>query len=171
MNSRSKARKSDWIGCIDFGTSFSKLAVVRAVPKDELEAGDVKVLAIGDREGFPVANTQLLASSVYIHDQKIVFGEEAEREGIRNADRDHYTFTSLKQYLSTHELSELDAPLPKNIDPTGRYTARIALKLFLAHLLNQAKTVSKAAGCRGRFPCVSRALPGIDAVRRRARRL
>jgi hypothetical protein len=145
MNSRSKAHKSDWIGCIDFGTSFSKLAVVRAVPKDELEAGDIKVLAIGDREGFPVANAQLLASSVYIHDQKIVFGEEAERDGIRNADREHYTFTSLKQYLSTHELSELDAPLPKNIDPTGRYTARIALKLFLAHLLYQAKTVSKVA--------------------------
>lgn len=145
MSSGSKARQSDWIGCIDFGTSFSKLAVVRAVPKDELDAGDIRVLAIGEREGFPVANAQLLASSVYIHDKKIVFGDEAERDGIRNADREHYTFTSLKQYLSTHELSELDVPLPKNIDPTGKYTARKALKLFLAHLLYQAKSVSTAA--------------------------
>jgi hypothetical protein len=170
MNSRSKAHNSDWIGCIDFGTSFSKLAVVRAVPKDELEAGDIKVLAIGDREGFPVANAQLLASSVYIHDQKIVFGEEAERDGIRNADREHYTFTSLKQYLSTHELSELDAPLPKNIDPTGRYTARIALKLFWRTSYIRRKPYRRPQRCRGRFPCVSRAPPGIEAARRSARR-
>ncbi|MGO9475537.1 MAG: hypothetical protein ACLPWS_19350 [Rhodomicrobium sp.] len=142
MNSPDK----DWIGCIDFGTTLSKLAVVRAIPKDELQPGDIATLAIGDREGFLVADGRLLPSSVYIHDDRIVFGVEAERDGIVNSDRDRFAFTSLKQYLSTHDLSELDTPLPKNIDPTGRYTARIALKLFLAHLLRQAGVVAKAAG-------------------------
>jgi molecular chaperone DnaK (HSP70) len=137
---------SDWIGCIDFGTTLSKLAIIRAIPKDALQPGDIAILGIGDREGFPAADGRLLPSSVYIHDDRIVFGVEAERDGIVNADRDRFAFTSLKQYLSTHDLSELDAPLPKNIDPTGRYTARIVLKLFLAHLLYQADVVSKAAG-------------------------
>ncbi len=134
-----------WIGCIDFGTTLSKLAIVRAVPKDELRAGDIAILAIGDRDGFAVADARLLPSCVYIHDDRIVFGVEAERDGIINADRERYAFTSLKQYLSTHDLSELDAPLPANIDPTGLYTARKALKLFLAHLLHQASIVSQAA--------------------------
>ncbi len=119
-----------WIGCIDFGTTLSKLAIVRALPKDELRPGDIAILAIGDREGFAV------------DDDRIVFGVEAERDGVLNADRERFAFTSLKQYLSTHHLSELDAPLPASIDPTGRYTARMALKLFLAHLLHQASIVS-----------------------------
>ena len=136
-------RNSSWIGCIDFGTTLSKLAIVRARPRDKLEAGDIKIFAIADRKRFPVGDARLLPSSVFIHNDAIVFGAEAEDAGNKSSDR--YTFTSMKQYLSTHDLTELDVPLPENIDPTGDYTARIALELFLAHLLMQANIVAKVA--------------------------
>jgi len=148
------------------------MAVVRAVPKDELTQGDIAILAIGDREGF-IGNGMLLPSSVYIHDDRIVFGIEAERDGIIASDRNRFAFTSLKQYLSTHDFSELDDLLPSNIDPTGIYTPRKALKLFLAHLLHQAGVVAKAAGVPWPIPLRiarpawdrSRAVQGETALR------
>jgi len=73
-----------------------------------------------------------------------VFGSEAERDGSANSN--YLAFSSFKQYLSLHDLSELDGGLPKNVDPTESYTPRIAITLFLAHLLRQASIVAGAAG-------------------------
>lgn len=144
MKTRKAKNTKDWIACIDFGTTLSKVAVVRAIPREKLKSSDVVILGIAERPGVPVDDGKLLPSSVFIHSDRIVFGSEAELNGITNSN--YLTFTSIKQYLSLHHLSELDELLPDEFDQTKRYTPRMAITLFLAHLLHQAGVVAAAAG-------------------------
>jgi len=138
-------RNSDWTGCIDFGTAMSKAAVVRRKSRKSLTSADVAALAIGDRDGVASRNKLLLPSIIYVTDQAVLFGEEAQTAAIRGERLDREAFVSPKQYLSTREPEELDEPLNSKIDPTGAYTARQLLALFLAHLLVQAGRAAKAA--------------------------
>ncbi len=93
---------------------------------------------------------------------KIGGKSEAERDG--NASPNYLAFTSFKQYLSLHDLSELDGLLPKNLDRTERYTPRIAITLFLAHLLHQASIAAGAAGVPWPVP-IRMARPAWDRSR------
>jgi molecular chaperone DnaK (HSP70) len=136
-------RNSDWTGCIDFGTAMSKAAVVRRKPRKSLTSADVAALAIGERDGVASRNRLLLPSIVYVTDQAVVFGEEAQTAAIRGERLDREAFVSPKQYLSTREAEELDEPLKSKIDPTGAYTARQLLALFLAHLLGDKLSAAK----------------------------
>lgn len=132
-------RNSEWIGCLDFGTALSKVAMVRRKPRSELTAGDVWPLAIARREHVEVKNHLLLPSLVYITDDgHVLFGDEAGKAAEHGLRSERQAFVSPKQYLSTHELEELDEPLEPSIDPTRRFTPRALLALFLAHLLVQA---------------------------------
>jgi len=132
-------RNRGWIGCIDFGTAMSKAAVVRRKPRTELTNADVKPLAIGARDGLGSRhNLLLLPSVVYVGDHALLFGEEAENAAIRGERRGRQAFVSPKQYLSTRDAEAFDEILDREIDPTGTYTARQLLALFLAHLLVQA---------------------------------
>lgn len=139
-------RDKTWIGCIDFGTAMSKMAVVRAVRRDDLRQDDVVPLAIAVREGVTARHPLLLPSMLYIHDDRVVFGQEAENDERRGRIRDRQAFKSLKQYLSTHSFEELDDALPKEIDPTGLYSPRLAIELFLAHILERAGHCANLAG-------------------------
>jgi hypothetical protein len=138
-------RNSDWTGCIDFGTAMSKAAVVRRKPRQSLTSTDVAALAIGERDGVASRNRLLLPSIVYVTDQAVLFGEEAQAAAIRGERLDREAFVSPKQYLSTREPEELDERLNSRIDPTGAYTPRQLLALFLAHLLVQAGRAAKKA--------------------------
>lgn len=135
-------RHTDWIGCIDFGTALSKVAVVKAVARDDLTQDCIRPLPVGLREGFQPRSPFLCPSIVFIHDDRTVFGLEAETDARRGQIRGRQAFASLKQHLSTHSLDELDDPLPEEIDPTGRFTPRAALVLYLAHLLERAGAVA-----------------------------
>jgi hypothetical protein len=73
----------------------------------------------------------------------------------------------LKQYLSTHDLSELDAPLPTNIDPTGRYTARSSSSSPTFSI--RPAWFRRLRACPGRSRCASRVQPGIEAGQNKER--
>jgi molecular chaperone DnaK (HSP70) len=143
-----KPRNRHWIGCIDFGTAMSKAAVVRRKPRTELTNADMKPLAIGVRDGLVPRNPLLLPSVIYVGDgnQGILFGEEAETAALRGERRGRRAFVSPKQYLSVNDPQALDEMLDREIDPTGNYTARKLLALFLAHLLVQAGRAAAIAG-------------------------
>src|SRR5260370_38826976 len=81
----------------------------------------------------------LLPSVVYVSDQgTILFGKEAEDAAIRGERRNRQAFVSPKEDLSTRDPAALDEVLEREIDPTGDFTRRKLLALFLAHLLVQA---------------------------------
>jgi molecular chaperone DnaK (HSP70) len=161
-------RNLDWIGCIDFGTAMSKAAVVRRMPRTELTNVDMEPLAIGARDGLTPRNPLLLPSVIYVGDgsQGILFGEEAETAARRGQRRNRRAFVSPKEYLSVNDPQDLDEMLDQDVDPTGNYTARKLLALFLAHLLVQAARA--AAIARVPWPVRLRiARPAWDETRAR----
>lgn len=149
MSLLTAGRSSEWIACIDFGTALSKVAMVRRIPRSQLTERDVIPLAVARREGVEAKNPLLLPSIVFVTDEeRLLFGEEAQQLLFRGEWLGREAFVSPKQYLNTRELEELDEPLEASVDPTGKYTARDLLALFLAHLLAQAG----AAAARERLP-------------------
>jgi molecular chaperone DnaK (HSP70) len=137
------ARDLSWIGCVDFGTAYSKFAMVRAVDREALTKKDIQPLDISVGPDYRSKNEYLLPSVLYLTEDKLLFGEEALRASIRSAGSSREAFSSPKQYLSTFELDQYDAPLPARIDRSGLFTARILLRLFMAHLLERAGTHAK----------------------------
>jgi hypothetical protein len=127
-----------WICCIDFGTALSKCALVATVDREILtqkrEYVDLVPLAAGSG-----GNPYLLPSVIYLSNDRILFGREAEDAAKRTEHDERRAFTSSKQYLSTRDPKELDLPLPKSVDPRGRFTARKLLKLYLAYVLERTK--------------------------------
>ena len=145
MSLLNSPKDKSWIGCIDFGTALSKVALVKRKPTSRLAAGDIVPLAIGARTGVASQNAFLLPSLVYVGDDGLLFGEEAHRAALRSERTGRQPFSSPKQYLSTEELECLDEKLPSDVDPNGRYTPRALLILFLAYLLVQARTAAAIA--------------------------
>jgi molecular chaperone DnaK (HSP70) len=128
-------RSTEWIGCIDFGTALTKVALVRRMPRSHLSQQDVQPLGIGAGAQNPL----LLPSIVYItDDERILFGQEAHAQLLHGEWNGRDALTSPKQYLSTRELGDLDLGLEPGVDPTGKYRPRDLLILFLAHVLAQA---------------------------------
>src|SRR5499427_6889079 len=138
MSVLTASRDPNWIACVDFGTALSKLVMVESVDRADLRPGHVKPLAVAARPEFKPRNPYLLPSVIFISDAAVLFGQEAEEAAIRAERTGRQAFSSPKQYLSTHEIEELDQPLPLELDPTGKFTARALLKLFLAHMIERA---------------------------------
>ena len=80
------ARDLDWIACIDFGTTFSKFAMVRAADREELTREDVQPLPISIGPDYRGTNEYLLSSVVFVTEDKLLSGEEASRAAIRARD-------------------------------------------------------------------------------------
>lgn len=160
-------RDPDWIGCIDFGTAFSKFAMVRAVDREELTKNDVHALRIGLGPDYASSNEYLLPSLIFITEEAILFGEEAQRIAIRSHGSARQAFSSPKQYLSTHDFDQYDAYLPKEIDPTGHFTAQKLLKIFIAHLLERAGSHALSQGLPWPVP-LRLARPAWDKKRAQA---
>ncbi len=132
------ARDSGWIGCVDFGTAFSKFAMVQAMDREELTKSDIQALPVAVGPDYSAANEWLLPSVLFITENAILFGEEAQRMAIRSHGSAREAFSSPKQYLSTDDFDLYDGYLRKEIDPTGKFTPRKLLRLFIAHLLERA---------------------------------
>ncbi len=132
------ARDTGWIGCVDFGTAFSKFAMVGAMDREELTKSDIQALPVAAGPDYSAANEWLLPSVLFITENAILFGEEAQRMAIRSHGSAREAFSSPKQYLSTDDFDLYDGFLRKEIDPTGRFTPRKLLRLFIAHLLERA---------------------------------
>jgi molecular chaperone DnaK (HSP70) len=138
------ARDLEWIGCIDFGTTFSKFAMVVAADREELNRCDVQPLPISVGPDYRDLNEYLLPSVVFVTEDTLLFSKEASDASKRASGSARSAFLSPKQYLSTFDLAQYDAPLPKEIDPAGKFTARNLLRLFMAHLLERAGAHAKA---------------------------
>lgn len=134
------SKRPSTIGCIDFGTAFSKVAIVDAEATEDLDADSLHPLPIG--EGMS-ANPYLLPSLLFISETAVLFGAEAEAAARRSERRGRSAFLSPKQYLSTHALDELDEKLSGDIDPTGDYTARELITLYLAFVLKRSADAAK----------------------------
>lgn len=113
--------------CIDFGTAFSKAAIWRngatiPAPLDLARGAD------------PARSGVLLDSAAYISDGKIFFGPAAvERYRLEDAPA-RALFSSPKELL-THEVARLDLERPGiAVDPTGLFTSRALLTLYLGYL-------------------------------------
>jgi molecular chaperone DnaK (HSP70) len=142
MSSLKAPRNKGWVGCIDFGTALSKVAMVKRKPRSQLTDSDIVAL----RVGVGGKNDLLLPSLIFITDDgRLLFGEKAHDAALRGERVGREAFVSPKQYLSTHEFEDLDERMKPSIDPTGKYTARGLLALFLAHLLVQAGHAAAAA--------------------------
>jgi molecular chaperone DnaK (HSP70) len=154
-------RDTSAIGCLDFGTAFSKVAVVDAEQTVDLDERSVHMLPIG--EGIS-SNPLLLPSLLFVSDDRVLFGQAAEREARRQERRGRSAFLSPKQHLSTHALGNLDDPLSSDIDPSGAYTARKLITLYLAFLVRRAEWA--AAKIKAPWPVPFRvARPAWDAER------
>jgi molecular chaperone DnaK (HSP70) len=146
MNLLKAKRDTAWIGCIDFGTALSKVALVKRKPRSQLTDGDIVPLHVGARDGVGVRNPLLLPSLVFVTDEgRLLFGDEAQTQ-VDRAGSTREAFVSPKQYLSTDEIQALDERLETSVDPSGQFTPRGLLTLFLAHLLVQAGRAAAQAG-------------------------
>lgn len=134
------ARDVTRIGCIDFGTAYSKVSIVDAEPLSDLDEKCIHPLAVGGKES---RSPYLLPSLLFVTDTSVYFGSRAEAASRRGERSGRLPFTSPKQYLSTHALDALDERLPPDIDPTGQYSAKQLITLYLAYLLRRAE---EAAG-------------------------
>ena len=90
-------RNSEWIGCIDFGNCALKSRGRKAKAANAMTNNDIVPLAIGLRAGVSVKNPYLLPSMVYVTDQRVLFGEEAQTAALRGA-AGRQAFASPKQY-------------------------------------------------------------------------
>ncbi|MEM5518555.1 hypothetical protein WNY37_16475 [Henriciella sp. AS95] len=134
------ARDVTRIGCIDFGTAYSKVSIVDSEKLVDLDEQCIHPLAIGEGQSH---NPYLLPSLLFVDENAVRFGRKAETSARRNERRGRVPFASPKQYLSTHALDALEDRLPAEIDPTGQYTAKQLITLYLAYLLRRAE---QAAG-------------------------
>lgn len=113
--------------CIDFGTAYSKAAVWRTgaaipTPLDLVRGADP------DRTGV------LLDSAAYISEGRIYFGPTAVERARLEDSPDRSLFSSPKELL-THDVARLDVERPpKSVDPTGMFTSRALLTLYLGYL-------------------------------------
>lgn len=113
--------------CIDFGTAYSKAAIWRAgadhpVPLDLLAAAE------------PGASDVILDSVAYVTGGRILFGREAATTFAYEDDSSRRMFESPKDLL-THEMARLEVDRPaREIDPSGLFTSRDLLTLYLGYL-------------------------------------
>jgi molecular chaperone DnaK (HSP70) len=167
MARQSKKRGAGWIGCIDFGTALSKFAMVKAVDREDIAPATMRPLPIAHGPGQQGRNAFLLPSVIYVTDEQILFGQEAESAAIRDEASGRRAFVSPKQYLSTFDLDQIDGLLDKDIDPTGKFTPRKLLQLFLAYLLERAGSEAERHELPWPVP-VRIARPGWSAERAQA---
>jgi molecular chaperone DnaK (HSP70) len=157
-------RDGNWIGCIDFGTALSKAALVKRMSTSRLRERDIIPLTVGSTNGVPSSTPFLLPSLVYVTEDAILFGEKARQAALRGERQGRQAFSSPKQYLSTQEPECLDEALEIEIDPTGSYTPRGLLILFLAYLLLQAQAAAIRANAPWPVP-LRIARPAWDRLR------
>lgn len=113
--------------CIDFGTAYSKASIWRAgatipTPLNLASGAD------------PVRNGVLLESAAYLSDGRIFFGPAAVERFRLEDFPDRELFSSPKELL-THDVARMDVERPSRaVDPSGRFTSRALLTLYLGYL-------------------------------------
>lgn len=144
MKRLSAERNSGWIACLDFGTSYSKMAMVLSEAREELRPGDIRPLPLCDEPGS--RSPFLLPSIVFVEEGALLFGVSAQNAAILKSERGRRGLDAPKQYLSTQDFEDLNGALAADVDPTGRYTPRMLISLYLAYLLLSAEQGARKFG-------------------------
>lgn len=140
MRNLNTVRDRDWVGCVDFGTAFSKIALVKRKGRSRLRSVDIMPLALGSTPPF------MLPSLVFVTPEVLLFGAEAQVAAVRAERAGRQAFSSPKQYLSTYDIEDIDEKVESSVDPTNQYTPRQLLVFYLAFLFARAEQVAVAAG-------------------------
>jgi molecular chaperone DnaK (HSP70) len=117
--------------------------MVAAMDSDELQPDDIKPLYLVDTPGL---KSFLLPSVIFVSEGQLLFGQEAQDAAIRAEASGRQALVSPKQYLSTHDPEDLGERLPADIDPTGKFSAKDLMRLYLGYLLEQAADNARQQG-------------------------
>jgi hypothetical protein len=138
--------------CIDFGTAFSKVALVG-------EDDDIKPLAIGRLAG-DFESPLTVPSSVLIHEGRMFFGRQAVQKSEASEVR-HRRIDGLKQFLSKGEISDIDEQVlsPEYSDGAEGITKGVVLRMFCAYLTALAEKQAENHTEHDDVPLIGRQIP------------
>ena len=160
------ARDLDWIGCIDFGTTFSKFAMVRAADREELTREDVQALPISIGPDYRGTNEYLLPSVVFVTEDAFLFGEESSRAAIRARDSVRAAFSSPKQYLSTFDIAQYMLLSRERLILLAGSLRECCCDCSWRTSLRGLALMQPPKACRGRCLFAWLALPGTKTARK-----
>ena len=135
----------NWLACIDFGTALSKFCIVRRHKLGATTPQDIRPLEVGPQVSGQ-RSSLLAASTLYILQERIYFGDQALEKHAQHGDINRQCFQSPKQILSEMASSALDTPPPASQDPTQSFKRSELMALLLAQLVWRAHVAARQAG-------------------------
>lgn len=123
-----------WTACIDFGTAFSKIVMVRRHEAGALTTEHVRPLQIGPAN-TPGFSPLMCPSALYLLQERIHFGERAFIVHANHGADNRQRFESPKHYLSALNQQLLATPANEAEDPTQRFTRAQLLLLLLGFII------------------------------------
>jgi len=111
----------NWTACIDFGTAFSKIVMVRRHEAGATTTEHVRPLQIGPA-ATPGFSPLMCPSVLYILQERIHFGERAFIVHANHGADNRRRFESPKHYISALNQQLLETPASEAEDPTQRFT-------------------------------------------------
>jgi hypothetical protein len=124
----------NWTACIDFGTAFSKIVMVRRHEAGALTTEHVRPLQIGPAN-TPGFSPLMCPSALYLLQERIHFGERAFIVHANHGADNRQRFESPKHYLSALNQQLLETPANEAEDPTQRFTRAQLLLLLLGFII------------------------------------
>src|SRR5499427_3090236 len=124
----------NWTACIDFGTAFSKIVIVRRHETGATTTEHVRPLQIGPT-AMPGFSPLMCPSALYMLQERIHFGERAFIVHANHGASTRQRFESPKHYISALNQQLLETPASDAEDPTQRFTRAQLLMLLLGFIL------------------------------------
>jgi hypothetical protein len=124
----------NWTACIDFGTAFSKIVMVRRHETGATTTEHVRPLQIGPA-AMPGFSPLMCPSALYVVQQRIHFGERAYIVHANHGATSRQRFESPKHYISALNRQLLETPASDAEDPTQRFTRAQLLLLLLGFII------------------------------------
>jgi hypothetical protein len=124
----------NWTACIDFGTAFSKIVMVRRHDTGETTTEHVRPLQIGPG-ATPGFSPLMCPCALYLLQERIHFGERAFIVHANHGADNRQRFESPKHYISALNQQLLETPANEAEDPTQRFTRAQLLLLLLGFIM------------------------------------
>src|SRR5215813_4268150 len=124
----------NWTACIDFGTAFSKIVMVRRHDAGATTTEHVRPLQIGPAT-TPGFSPLMCPSALYLLQERIHFGERAFVVHANHGADNRQRFESPKHYISALNQQLLETPASEAEDPTQRFTRAQLLLLLLGFII------------------------------------
>ena len=154
----------NWTACIDFGTAFSKIVMVRRHEPGTTAAQYVRPLRIGSGSttGF---SSLMCPSALYILQDRIHFGERAFVVHANHGADSRECFESPKHYISKpQDQGLLETPPSQAEDPTQCFTRKHLLLLLLGFVVFRFDSALQKEDVRkGRVPRLRIARPAWES--------